>query len=262
MEKRNYKPLGHKPRPPQAGNLVIGMHPVLELLRSDKEVEKVLINKNLMNLQEGGNVVDACRLRNIPFQAVPVEKLNRVTPKLHQGVIAFVSPIAFQQLEHIIPALFEEGKMPFILVLDHITDVRNFGAIARTAECAGVHAIAIPAKGGAQINEDAMKTSAGALNHIPICRENDLGKTLNWLNDNGLTIVACTEKGTDSIFETDMTGPIALIMGSEEDGISDYLMRKAHHLAMLPQQGQIASLNVSVAAGVAMYEVVRQRIGT
>jgi len=247
------------PRPTQ-GNLVLGIHPVSELLKSDKEVEKILINKDLMNRQEGMDIVNACRTKEIPFQPVPVEKLNRVTQKMHQGVIAFVSPITYQKVENILPFLFEDGIVPFFLVLDRITDVRNFGAIARTADCAGVHAIIIPEKGGAQINEDAMKTSAGALNHIPVCREKDLGRTLNYLNDSGLTIIACTEKGAESIFDTSFTGPVALVMGSEEDGISEFLLRKAHHIAQLPQAGKIGSLNVSVAAGIAMYEALRQRL--
>ncbi len=245
---------------PTPGNLVMGIHPVSELLKSDKEVEKILINKDLMNRQEGMDIVYACRTKEIPYQPVPVEKLNRVTQKMHQGVIAFVSPITYQKVENLLPFLFEDGIVPFFLVLDRITDVRNFGAIARTADCAGVHAIIIPEKGGAQINEDAMKTSAGALNHIPVCRERDLGRTLNYLNDSGVSIIACTEKGADSIFDTDFTGPVALVMGSEEDGISEFLLRKAHHIAQLPQVGKIGSLNVSVAAGIAMYEALRQRL--
>jgi len=246
----------------ESGSLVLGIHPVLELLKSDKEIEKILINKDLMNRQEGMDILFACRKREIPYQPVPVEKLNRVTQKMHQGVIAFVSPITYQKVEDILPFLFEDGIVPFFLVLDRITDVRNFGAIARTADCAGVHAIIIPEKGGAQINEDAMKTSAGALNHIPVCRERDLGRTLNYLNDSGVTIIACTEKGADSIFETSFTGPVALIIGSEEDGISEFLLRKAHHIAQLPQVGNIGSLNVSVAAGIAMYEALRQRLSS
>lgn len=239
--------------------MVIGLHPVAELLKSDKEVERVLINKDLMNRQEGMDIVFACRKKEIPYQPVPAEKLNRVTPKMHQGVVAFVSPITYQKLEDLIPFLFEDGKTPFILVLDRITDVRNFGAIARTAECAGVDAIVVPEKGAAQINEDAMKTSAGALNHIPVCRERDLGKSLNFLNDCGITVVACTEKGSEQMFETTLTGPIALVFGSEEDGISEFLLRKAHHISALPQAGKLGSLNVGVAAGIAMYEVLRQR---
>lgn len=249
---------GAKPRPAQ-GNLVLGVHPVLELLKSDKEIEKVLINKDLMARQEGLDLVYACRKREIPYQPVPAEKLNRVTAKMHQGVIAFVSPITYEKLENIVPFLFEQGLNPFILILDRITDVRNFGAIARTAECAGVHAIVVPEKGGAQINDDAMKTSAGALSHISICRERDLGRALNFLNDSGITLVACTEKGDDSLYQVPFTDPVAIIMGSEEDGISEFLLRKAHHVSALPQLGKLGSLNVSVAAGIAMYEVVRQR---
>lgn len=260
MEKRSYQPIRSKRPAEKSENLVIGLHPVLELLRSDKDVEKVLINKDIMSRQEGMDILFACRKREIPYQPVPVEKLNRVTPKMHQGVVAFVSPITYQKLEHLLPWIFEQGQVPFILVLDRVTDVRNFGAIARTAECAGVHALVVPDKGAAQINEDAMKTSAGALNHIPVCRERDLGRTLNFLNDSGISIIACSEKGEDSLFQADVTGPVALILGSEEDGISEFLLRKAHQICALPQAGKIGSLNVSVAAGVAMYEVLRQRL--
>lgn len=250
----------HKKPAEKSSGMVIGLHPVMELLKSDKEVEKILINKDLLSRQEGMDILYACRKREIPYQPVPVEKLNRVTPKMHQGVVAFVSPIQYQRLETLIPFLFEQGEVPFILVLDRITDVRNFGAIARTAESAGVHALVVPEKGAAQINEDAMKTSAGALNHIPVCRERDLGRSLNFLNDSGVTIIACTEKGEESLFKADLTGPMAIIVGSEEDGISDFLLRKSHQICALPQEGKVNSLNVSVAAGIAMYEVVRQRI--
>lgn len=275
MEKRSFKPLkGGPPRQKHAGpprqqyaaqskpapsNLVIGLHPVMELLKSDKEIEKVLINKDLLGRQEGLDLVYACRQRDVPYQAVPMEKLNRVTPKMHQGVIAFVSPVPFQKIEHILPTLFEAGQVPFILILDRITDVRNFGGIARTAECAGVHAIVVPEKGAAQINDDAMKTSAGALNHIPVCREKDLGKVLNFLKDSGLNIVAATEKGEDVVYDLSLNGPLAVIMGSEEDGISEFLLRKVHHEARLPQAGKIGSLNVSVATGIILFEALRQR---
>jgi len=251
---------GFSKPPSTTGNIVIGLHPVSELLKSDKEVEKILINRDLHSRQEGLDIVYACRTREIPYQAVPVEKLNRVTPKMHQGVVAFVSPIVYQKIEHLVPLLFEQGVVPFILILDRVTDVRNFGAIARTCECAGVHAIVVPDKGGAQINDDAMKTSAGALNHIPVCREQDLGKVINFLNDSGLTIVACTEKGNESVYDLNFTGPVALVMGSEEDGISEFLLKKVHHEAKFPQAGKIGSLNVSVATGVALFEVVRQRL--
>jgi 23S rRNA (guanosine2251-2'-O)-methyltransferase len=260
MEKRRYKPLRDKPfsKGPK-GNSVAGIHPVSELLKSDKEVERVLITKELLSRQEGIQILTQCRQRKVPCQSVPIEKLNRISSKVHQGVIAFVGLIQYQEIGHILPFIFEEGKTPFFLVLDRITDVRNFGAIARTAECAGVQAIIVPDKGAAQINEDAMKTSAGALHHIPVCREKDLARTLDFLSDSGVRLIACTEKGEESLFRTDFSGPVAIIMGSEEDGISDALLRKAHHLVSIPQAGKIGSLNVSVAAGIALFEAMKQR---
>ena len=260
MEKRFNRPVRRdaSPRKPLA-NLVIGLRPVAELLKSDKEIDRLIMSRELLQRQEGQDLMAVCKLREIPCQVVPAEKLVRITPKMHQGVVAFISPVTYQKIENIVPILFEEGKTPFILVLDRITDVRNFGAIARTAECAGVDAIIVPEKGAAQIGEDAMKTSAGALNYIPICREKDLGRTIDFLVDSGLTVIACTEKGDESIFGLSLEGPVAVVMGSEEDGISEFILRKVHHLASLPQSGRISSLNVSVAAGVAMFEIVRQR---
>jgi 23S rRNA (guanosine2251-2'-O)-methyltransferase len=262
MEKRNHRPLrreGIPQRKTKSEYLVIGLRPVAELIRSDKETDRVFLSRELLQRNEGLELQAACKQAGIPLQVVPVEKLNRITPKMHQGAVAFISPIAYQKSEFLVPALFEEGENPFLLVLDRITDVRNFGAIARTAECAGVHALLVPEKGGAQIGEDALKTSAGALNHIAVCREKDLSGSLNFLLESGLTLVACTEKGNESLFNLNLKGPVAIIMGSEEDGISPALMEKAHHRASLPQAGKIASLNVSVAAGIALFEVLRQR---
>ena len=262
MEKRFNRPLrkeGPARRSGQNNNLVIGLRPVGELLKSDKEIDRVIISRELLQRSEGMEIQAACKAKGVPAQVVPVEKLNRITPKMHQGVLAFISPIAYQKSEFLIPVLFEEGQTPFILVLDRITDVRNFGAIARTAECAGVHAIIIPEKGAAQIGEDAIKTSAGALHHIPVCREKDLNQTIDFLIASGLTVVACTEKGDDAYFSMDFQGPVALVMGSEEDGISESIIRRAHYMAALPLSGKIGSLNVSVAAGIAMFEILRQR---
>ena len=262
MEKRFNRPLRRDAGPPRKSKnefLVFGLRPVMELLRSDKEIERVLLSRELLQRTEGAELQAVCKQTGIPFQVVPVEKLNRITPKMHQGALAFISPVPYQKTEFLIPVLFEEGENPFLLLLDRITDVRNFGAIARTAECAGVHALVIPEKGAAQIGEDAVKTSAGALNHIPVCREKDLSRTVDFLLESGLSIVACTEKGDESFFGLNLQGPVAIIMGSEEDGISEALLRKAHHLAALPQAGKIGSLNVSVAAGIALFEVLRQR---
>lgn len=156
--------------------------------------------------------------------------------------------------------VFERGETPLILILDRISDVRNFGAICRSAECAGVHAVVVPSKGAAQINSDAVKASAGAVFNIPVCREESLKKTLLFLKDSGLHVVACTEKAAHNISEMNFNLPLAIILGSEEDGISTDLMQKSDELAKIPMSGKTASLNVSVAAGIVLYEVLRQRI--
>lgn len=239
-------------------DMIYGIHPMLEAAESGQAFDKVFIKKGL-----GGHNVDKIKhlLRqfNIPMQYVPVEKLNRMTGKNHQGIIGLMSPIPFQNIEDILPGLFEEGKMPFILLLDQITDIRNFGAMTRTAEAAGVHAVVIPTKGAASINEDAMKTSAGALNHLPVCRSANMIKTCEFLKNSGIAIAAATEKSDTFYTEHELSGPIALIMGSEGEGISDQLLQQADMQLKLPMEGKISSLNVSVAAGILIYEVVRQR---
>lgn len=237
---------------------VFGIHPVIEAIKSGKEIERIMIQKEL-----GGNVIGEllglANKRNIPIVKVPIDKLNRITRKVHQGVICFVSSVVYASLDHIVSEVYRRGQTPFILVLDRVTDVRNFGAIARSAECMGVQAIVIPSRGSAQINSDAVKTSAGALNYIPVCREENLKTTLKYLKDSGLKIIACSEKGGKTIDSTDCTGPLALIMGSEEDGISSEYLKLSDEMLKIPIKGKIQSLNVSVAAGIMMYEVVRQR---
>jgi 23S rRNA (guanosine2251-2'-O)-methyltransferase len=190
---------------------------------------------------------------------VPLEKINRLTRKNHQGVFAFISPIDFHNIEDIIPALFEEGKNPLILVLDRITDVRNFGAIARTAECAGVDTILIPEQNAAAINADAIKTSAGALHKVTVCRTWNLKLALQYLKDSGIQLIGCTEKTQDNMYKPDYTPPTAIIMGSEEDGVSPEFLKMCDARAKIPMSGKIASLNVSVATGVILYEAIRQR---
>ena len=196
---------------------------------------------------------------NIVYQAVPVEKLNRLTRNNHQGVVCYVSEINYFRIEEIIPQIFEEGRTPLILILDRITDVRNFGAIARAAECAGVDAIVIPSKGAAQINADAVKTSTGALHRIKVCRENNLKDVIEFLKQSGIMIVGCTEKTDDLIYKADFLSPVAIIMGSEEDGISGEYLKRCDQKVKIPMSGKIASLNVSVATGIILYEVMRQR---
>lgn len=238
--------------------MIYGTRAVIEAIRASRDIESILIEKGLRN-ELINELINEARKFNVPFSFVPEQKLAGLSNKNHQGVIALLSTVQFQSLENIVHSVFSDGGEPFILILDRVTDVRNFGAIVRTAETAGVHAILIPEKGSAPISADAMKTSAGALNYVPVCRTKNLKQTLKELKNSGLKIVACTERGADIIFKTDLTGPLGLIFGSEEDGVSPELLKDADHLAKIPMVGQIHSLNVSVAAGIALYEAVRQK---
>lgn len=239
--------------------MIYGTRAVIEAIVAGKEIEKVMVQTGLNN-DLSKELVSVAKLHNVPITFVPMEKLKRMSSRNHQGVICLLSSVSYASLENLIDHAFSEGREPFFLLLDRITDVRNFGAIARTAECAGLDGIIIPERGNAPISSDAMKTSAGALNHIPVCRERDLKKTIKLLHDSGIRIVACTEKTEKNIYEANLSGPIAILLGSEEDGIADTLLRDADELARIPLKGKIGSLNVSVAAGVAMYEVVRQKM--
>jgi 23S rRNA (guanosine2251-2'-O)-methyltransferase len=241
-------------------DLIYGTRAVMEAIRAGKQIEKILVQTGLNNdlIRELASVA---REKNLPITYVPLEKLNRLysNAKNHQGVICVLSAITYSSLNDLIDFAYSEGREPFFIILDRVTDVRNFGAIARTAECAGVEGIIIGEKGNAPITGDAMKTSAGALNHLPVCRESDLKKTLKFLRDNGIMIVSLTEKAEKSIYDIKFDRPVALIMGSEEDGISDFLLKESDELAKIPLKGKIESLNVSVATGIAVYEVVRQK---
>jgi 23S rRNA (guanosine2251-2'-O)-methyltransferase len=239
-------------------DMIYGTRAVMEAIAAGKEIDKIMIQSGLTNdlVKE---LIAVARNNNVPIAFVPAEKLKRISTKNHQGVICLLSVVAYSSVDDLIFKAYNDGREPFLLILDRITDVRNFGAIVRTAECAGVDGIVIAEKGNAPITGDAMKTSAGALNHLPICREKDLKKTIQVLHDNGIRVVACTEKTERNLYEINLTGPLALIVGSEEDGISDVLLRTADELARLPMKGKIGSLNVSVAAGIALYEVVRQK---
>jgi 23S rRNA (guanosine2251-2'-O)-methyltransferase len=241
---------------PDKADFVFGINSVLETLKSEKEIDKILLQKDMKQVEE---IEKLARNRGIPIQKVPPERLNRVTMKNHQGAIAFVSSVNFALLSNVVTSIFENGEVPLVLILDRVTDVRNFGAISRSAECSGVHAIVVPTRGSAQINGDAMKTSSGALNFIPVCRETDLLNTIKYLKNSGFQVVSCTEKGSDAIYDIDYTLPTAIVMGSEEDGISDNLIQESDFKAQIPLKGKIQSLNVSVAAGVILFETVRQR---
>ncbi|MGM0620637.1 MAG: 23S rRNA (guanosine(2251)-2'-O)-methyltransferase RlmB [Bacteroidota bacterium] len=239
-------------------DFIFGTRAVIEAIKNGRPVERVLIKKGLEN-DLFRQLFDLVKENNIPFQFVPLEKINRVTRKNHQGVLAFVSAVEFADIEMVVPGLFELGVEPLVLILDQVTDVRNFGAIVRTAECGGVHAIVIPEKGMAQIGSDAVKTSAGALHSIPICRSSSLASVINFLKDSGMKVVASTEKAEKKYTEAKMNVPLTLLMGAEDTGISPAILKLADEQVKIPLFGNIESLNVSVAAGLMIYEAVRQR---
>jgi len=239
-------------------NSIFGIRPIIEAVEAGKTIDKLFIQKGLHN-DLFAELWKLVRLRRINYKHVPLEKINRLTRKNHQGVFAFISPIDFHNIEDVVPSLFEEGKNPLILVLDRITDVRNFGAIARTAECAGVDAILIPEQNAAAINADAIKTSSGALHKITVCRTWNLKLGLQFLKDSGIQLIACTEKTQDNMYKPNYTPPTAIIIGSEEDGVSPEILKLCNERAKIPMSGKIASLNVSVATGIILYEVLKQR---
>ncbi len=237
---------------------IYGIRPVIEAINSGKQIDKVLIKQGLVG-ELAAELMKLLNERGIPYQLVPYERFSKFGNRNHQGVVAFVTPVEFAELETLVPTIFESGKDPFLLILDRVTDVRNFGAIVRTAECAGVDAIIVPAKGAAQMGSDAVKTSAGALHHIPICKVGSLKMTLNFLKNSGFRTFVTADKGSEVLYDVDLKGPIAVVMGAEDTGVSPDLFKLADGLVRIPIHGKIGSLNVSVAAGVLIYEVVRQR---
>jgi 23S rRNA (guanosine2251-2'-O)-methyltransferase len=255
--KNKHKPPYPKEEQPKRNQMLIGLRPLQEAIAAGKEFDKVLLQRGLQ-----GDIAQSVKLllqqEQIPYQLVPAEKLARVTSKNHQGIIAFVSPITYGNIDNIIQELFNQGNTPRLLMLDSVTDVRNFGAICRTAECFGVHAVIVPDKGSAQINEEAIKTSSGALYNIPICRVRSLLNTIQNLRQSGITVIACSEKTRKESYEIELTNPICIIMGSEESGISSDLLKASDDIMRIPMSGKTTSLNVSVASGIALYEIVRQ----
>lgn len=240
-------------------SLIFGLRPVIEAIHAGKQIEKLYIQTGLKG-DLNAEMMNLLREQQIAFQFVPLEKLNQITKKNHQGVVGYISIIPYQKIKDVLPPLILSNKNPLLLILDRITDVRNFGAIVRTAECAGVNAIIIPDSGSARINADAIKTSAGALHKIPVCRENNLKQTIDYLKESGLQIVSCTEKASDYYYQVDFTEPAAIIVGSEENGISNELIQKSDVKVKIPMMGKISSLNVSVATGIVLFEAVSQRM--
>lgn len=248
----------HSDKKESDANFIFGIRAVIEAIEAGKEIEKILIQRGIAG-ELFNQLRKALRGTEIPYQIVPPEKIKRLTSKNHQGVIAFVSEIEYYRSEDLLPKVFEEGRTPLVLILDRVTDVRNFGAIARSAECAGVDFIVIPSRGSAQINADAVKTSAGALHRIPVCRENNLKDTINYLKEYGLQIVACHEKTDKLIYAAELKKPSAILMGSEENGISGEYLKLSDLAVKIPMPGKTASLNVSVATGIVLFEAIRQR---
>lgn len=237
---------------------IFGTRTIIEALEAGKTIDKIMVKR------DGSNVLlnelfEKAKLYNVPVIKVPVEKLNRITRKNHQGAIAILSPVAYHKLEDLVPEIYERGDVPFCVMLDGVTDARNFGAIARTCECAGVDFIVIPERNSASVTSDSVKASAGALFHIPVCREKDLSRSVSFLKDSGYKIIGASEKAIENYTKTDMKVPLAIVMGAEDTGISIDILRKCDDLVSIPIRGKIGSLNVGVATGVLVYEVVRQR---
>lgn len=239
--------------------MIFGIRAVIEAIQADKVIDKILVKRELQG-DLSKELFEVLRGRDIAVQRVPGERLDRVTRKNHQGVIAFISAITYHRLEDVVPFVYEQGKDPFIVLLDGVTDVRNFGAIARTCECAGVDAIVIPSKGSVTVNADAIKTSAGALHVLPVCKEASINQAIRFLQQSGVKVFAATEKAVENYTEVKYEGPVAIVMGAEDTGVSPDNLRICDHMVKIPQFGTIGSLNVSVASSILVYEVVRQRM--
>jgi 23S rRNA (guanosine2251-2'-O)-methyltransferase len=238
---------------------IYGVHAVLEAFEAGKDIDKILLSKTL-NDETAKEISEKARALRVPVQRVPVQKIDRITRKNHQGVLAMMAAVTYYQVEDLVPQLFDEGENPFIVVLDGVTDVRNFGAVARTCECAGVSAIVIPDRESVSVNADAVKTSAGALNYLPVCREHNLVKAVRLLRDSGFKIVGTSDKSQMPYTKGNYTGPVAIVLGAEDKGISPEIMKLCDTQVLIPEFGHINSLNVSVAGGIMIYEVVRQRL--
>lgn len=239
--------------------IVFGRHPVTDAIKNGRPVSKVLLMQGTRGEFER-EIRHLTRDHGIPLQFVPKEKMNRLTKANHQGLIAYLSPIPYHKLEDILPAIYEKGETPLFVLLDGITDVRNFGAIARSAECAGAHAVVISQKKGAMITPAAVKTSAGALSTIPVCREKSIAAAIEYLQGSGIVIASSSLRAKKNVFDVDLTTPLALVLGSEDNGISSTVAKMSDELFIIPQQGTTDSFNVSVAAGIMLYECTRQRL--
>lgn len=240
-------------------NTIFGIYPIKEALASKIIFDRVFIQKGTAS-DKIESLVKELEKENIPVSSVPIEKLNKLTRGNHQGIVAITSPVAFFSLEEVVEKSIESKKTPLFLILDQITDVRNFGAILRTAECTGVDAVIIQKTGGAPVSGDTVKTSAGAIFKIPICKVDHIKDAIFYLQGSGITTIAATEKSKSDIYSLDLNKPLAIILGSEGKGISKSVLSLVNEKASLPVLGEINSLNVSVACGAFLYEVTRQRL--
>ncbi|MCX6333253.1 MAG: 23S rRNA (guanosine(2251)-2'-O)-methyltransferase RlmB [Bacteroidia bacterium] len=237
---------------------IFGLRPVIEAIKAGKQIDRLLVRQGLQGTLYH-ELMTEVKKNNIVYQIVPLERIELVTRKNHQGVLAWLSIIEYQYISNLLPMIFEKGEDPLILALDGVSDVRNFGAIVRSAECLGAHAIVIPEKGSARITADAVKTSAGALHSFPVCREKSIVRAIEYLKDSGLKVICAGEKSGTEASKTDLKGPLVVVMGSEEKGISRELIAISDKTVKIPIKGSIESLNVSVAAGILLYEIARQR---
>jgi 23S rRNA (guanosine2251-2'-O)-methyltransferase len=246
-------------KPNKDDQLIYGIHAVEEAVFAGKPISKVLVRQDSRGEGLTG-LIKLLRTKGIPYQHLPRERFRNLNDKTNQGIVAFISPVEFTSVEEIVPFVFEQGKMPLLAILDNITDVRNIGAISRSALCFGIDALVLPQKGSGQLNADAVKTSAGALLNLPLCREKSLINSIKYLKDSGLRLIGCSEKADKFIHETDFTGPVAIVMGAEGEGISSAVWRELDEIVKIRMTGSLDSLNVSVAAGIIFHEAQRQRV--
>jgi len=237
---------------------IFGLRPVIEAIKAGKQIDRLLVKQGLQGPLYHELMLEV-RKHNVAYQIVPLERIELVTRKNHQGVLAWLSLIEFQSISNLLPMIFEKGEDPLIVALDGVSDVRNFGAIVRSADCLGAHAVLIPEKGSARITADAVKTSAGALHSFPVCREKSILRSIEYLKESGLKVAAASEKSGSDLFKLNLKGPLVLIVGSEDKGISRELISVSDHQVSIPMTGDLGSLNVSVAAGILLYEIARQR---
>ena len=242
------------PKRPSEKTFVFGIHPVAEALDSSKNLDRIVVSRAGTN-ERLNKLVGQARAAGVPIKMVPKVKLDSITLKNHQGIVAFLSPITYQPLEEIVMGAYENGESPVLLAADGITDVRNLGAIARSAECFGVHGLIIPERGSASITDGAIKSSSGALLRLPVSRVVKITDALKFLKSSGVSCIAISEKAEDSIDDNKVDGPFCLVMGDEGEGVSREAMTYCETTLRIPMKGNTASLNVSVSAGIAIYQL-------